>query len=178
MKRIRDLLKHKKLNAIRIKLVLLPKEWVQSFKNRMLKLALKIVGYPFSSILLFGIALRLFLAPFTSHPGDTVVYYQVSNDLLAGLGVYTTNSFTYPPLWAYTLFPIVKLSGSFIDPSWFGVWIHDQNLSVESWTLPIITSPLFNVIFKIPLIIADTLIGILIYNLVKELRTERLARFG
>ncbi len=131
------------------------------------------------TLLLVGLALRFALAPFTSHPYDVEVLYVVTNDLLAGLNVYTTNSFTYPPLWAYVEFPALRLASFFASPKLLGVQASTLSLPVEYWKLPpVITSPLFNVLCKLPLITADVLIGIITYNVVKELRDEKYARLS
>ena len=135
--------------------------------------------HKFLNLLLVGLALRFALAPFTSHPYDVEVLYVVTNDLLAGLNVYTTNSFTYPPLWAYVEFPALRLASFFASPKLLGVQVSTLSLPVEYWKLPpVITSPLFNVLCKLPLITADALIGIITYNIVKELRNEKYARLS
>lgn len=130
-----------------------------------------------STLLFAGLALRLVLAPFTSHPYDIAVMYRVTNDLFAGLNIYTTNSFTYPPLWAYVEYPLFTLVG-LISPKLLGMQVN-LNLPMENWKLPpIITSPLFNVLCKLPYIIADVLIALIIYDIVKELRDKEHAKFS
>jgi len=147
-------------------------------KDRMSRLAAKIGSLSLLSLLLIGLALRFVLAPFTSNPNDTPVWYQVSNDLLAGLNVYTTKSFSYPPLWAYTLYPVVRFTSLFCSPKWFGAPVnHSLDLNLDTWTLPqVVTSPLFNIMYKLPLFITDAVIGLIIYDIVKKLRTERHAK--
>ncbi len=131
-----------------------------------------------SKLLLAGLILRLILMPFTSHPYDFAVLYRVNNDMLAGLDVYTTNSFNYPPLWAYVEYPTLWLCSSFLGPSAFGVRVDSLILSVPAWKLPpIVTSPLLNTIGKAPFIMADTLVGIVIYSIVRKSKDEKRARF-
>jgi len=147
-------------------------------KDRIVTQFLKLKTYTVANLLFVGLILRLLLAPFTTHPYDIVVLYKVTNDLLAGLNVYTS-FFSYPPLWAYIEYPALGLVSFFTSPKLFGVQVGALNLPVENWKLPpIITSPLFNVLCKLPLIIADVLIGIIIYNIVKELRDEKYAKLS
>lgn len=134
--------------------------------------------HPLFLLLLVGIALRLGLSPFTSYPNDIAVLYRATNDLLRGLNIYTTNSFSYPPLWPYAEYILLDLAGFLTSPKIFGVRT-DTLVSLETWKLPpVITSPLFNILSKFPLLVADLLIGIIIYDFVKDLRDERRARLS
>lgn len=149
------------------------------YKSRLAKSVLAIVHVRLSTLLLVGLMIRLVLAPFTCHPYDVPVLYGVTNDLLAGLNVYTTNSFSYPPLWPYVEYPALRLASFFASPGMFGLRLDALNLQVENWKLPpVITSPLFNTICKLPLIVADLLIGLLIYDIVKRLKGEERARLS
>lgn len=147
-------------------------------KSRMLEV-LKLSRFKLSTLLLAGLGLRLILAPFTSHPYDIAVLYRVTNDLFAGLNIYTTNSFSYPPLWAYVEYPFLDLASLVISPKILGVRMDALSLSVGNWNLPpVVTSPLFNVLSKLPLFAADLLIGIIIYDTVKDLRDEKHAKLS
>jgi Gpi18-like mannosyltransferase len=135
--------------------------------------------HPLLHILLLGIALRLVLMPLTCHPYDVAVLYRATNDLFRCLNVYTTNSFSYPPLWAYINYPLLGLTGLLINPKILGLRLDTINLSVGSWNLPpVITSPAFNILSKLPLLAADVLIGIIIYDLVKDSTDEKRARLS
>jgi Gpi18-like mannosyltransferase len=135
--------------------------------------------YPILHFILIGVVLRLVLAPLTSHPADIAVLYRAVNDMLGGLNIYTTNSFTYPPLWAYVEYPFLDLVSILTSPRALGVATNTLILPIESWKLPpVITSPLFNLLSKIPLVAADLLIGIIIYDIVRELKNENAARFS
>lgn len=132
-----------------------------------------------TGLLCIGLLLRFIPAPFTSQPYDVAALYTVNNDVSAGLGIYTTNSFSYPPLWAYIEFPALGLASWLTNPSLFSIRTDSLGLSSESWRFPpIITSPLFNVICKLPLIVADAMIGLILYDFVKEVKDERRARLS
>ncbi|HXX88534.1 MAG TPA: glycosyltransferase 87 family protein [Candidatus Acidoferrum sp.] len=123
--------------------------------------------------------MRLVFAPFTAYQSDMAVLYRAINDLLRGFNIYTTNSFSYPPLWAYIEYPFLDLVSVLTSPNVLGVATNTLVLPLESWELPtVITSPLFNLLSKIPLFIADLLIGIIIYDIVRESGKEKEARFS
>jgi len=154
------------------------KNSISLFKVKITKHVSKLIGSRMQTLIIFGLVLRLLLAPFSSDPNDIQVLYIVTNNLLAGLNVYTTNSFSYPPLWAYIGFPVFRVVSFFASPKLFGVRVDTLNVS-ESWRFPpIITSPLFNLLSKLPLLIADLLIGLIIYSIVKEKRDEKLAKIS
>lgn len=147
-------------------------------KRKVAESILKITRARLSTMLLVGLALRLILAPFTCHPYDVTVLYGITNDLLAGLNVYATNSFSYPPLWSYIEYPALRFASFFVSPQVFGLRLDSMNL-MESWKLPpVVTSPLFNIISKLPLIVADVLIGIIIYDVVRKLKDEESAKLS
>jgi Gpi18-like mannosyltransferase len=135
--------------------------------------------HPLLGLFLIGLAVRLALAPFSADPYDVSTFFTVTNDLLAGLNVYTTNSFSYPPLWAYAMHPAVGLTSLFVSPKLLGVYISTQSLTLENWQLPaIVTSPLFNLLLKLPLIVADVLIGLILYKIIRDLRNEKQAKIA
>lgn len=150
-----------------------------TLKGRLAKSVSAIVHARLVTLLLAGLAIRFVLAPFTCHPYDLAVLYGINNDLLAGLNVYTTNSFSYPPLWPYVEYPALRLASFLVSPGIFGLRLDTLNLQVESWKLPpVVTSPLFNTVSKLPLFTADLLIGLAIYDIVKRMRGEERARLS
>jgi Gpi18-like mannosyltransferase len=150
-----------------------------SFRKGILRLIPGLGKSVLLDLLIVGLVIRFILIPFTSHPNDLQVLYIMNNDLLAGLNVYSTNSFTYPPLWAYSEFPALGLSSLLVSPKLFGVRVDALNLSSESWNLPpVITTPLFNILSKLPLIVGDVLIGVLLYKIVKGFGKEKLAKLS
>jgi Gpi18-like mannosyltransferase len=152
---------------------------ISLFKNKVRKRISELTTCSLLSLILFGLALRFLLAPFSSDPNDIQVFYTVTDNLLGGLNIYATNSFSYPPLWAYIEFPALRIASFFVTPELFGVRVDTLGLSNETWKLPqIITSPLFNILCKFPLIVADLLIGLIIYSIVKEQKDEKSARIS
>jgi len=148
--------------------------WHSSCLDIMSKEFSRFKTYPLLRLILVGVILRLVFAPFTAYQSDMAVLYRAINDLLRGFNIYTTNSFSYPPLWAYIEYPFLDLVSVLTSPNVLGVATNTLVLPLESWELPtVITSPLFNLLSKIPLFIADLLIGIIIYDIVRESGKER-----
>ena len=130
--------------------------------------------HPLSSFILIGLTLRLFLAPLTSWTNDVYPWFAYANDMLAGLTIYETRIFSYPPLWAYTFGPIIKIAAIFFDPNQFGAYIDDL-IPISSQTLikPFVTSPIFNLLFKLPLILSDLMVGLFIYEVIKLIKNDQ-----
>jgi hypothetical protein len=132
---------------------------------------------PSRSILLFlviGLVVRFALAPLTSWTEDIYPFYRTATDMLSGAGVYGHASFTYPPLFALILFPFVSILSLFVDPSGWGVLVPEMvnAAQVTGMLTPFVTSPAFNLTVKLPIIIADLLMGLLLYRFTAEVRDE------
>ncbi|MDH7508767.1 MAG: glycosyltransferase family 87 protein [Methanomassiliicoccales archaeon] len=128
-------------------------------------------------IILVGLIVRLIVAPWTSCPYDIYPFYKASVDKLAGLGVYGHAYLSYPPLSVIISYPFIAMLSLFLDPSDFGS-IQYSMVGVAQTTgmlVPFVTHPLFNLSFKLPLIISDLLLGITLYRFVRERKGKDLA---
>ncbi len=126
------------------------------------------------SIIIIGLAIRFIVAPFTSYPYDTYSFYVPSVDMLNGLSMYDRAVFSYPPLFPVVLYPFVWLLSAFVDPSSFGA-VQYSMVDIAQKTqmmVPFVTSPAFNLALKTPLILADLLMGLVLYNFVRENKNE------
>jgi Gpi18-like mannosyltransferase len=124
--------------------------------------------------LVIGIVVRLAIAPWTSHPNDMFAFYDAEMGIFAGIGPYGNAVYSYPPLFAVIAFPFVYLASLFVDPSTF-ISFQAGLVDVSHMTgmlTPYVTSPLFNLMVKLPGIIVDVLTGIVIYNFVKNRKGE------
>jgi hypothetical protein len=90
-------------------------------------------------------------------------------NVLVGSDLYDRFYFVYPPIWGYILGGSAKIATLFFDPANFAYQIQSDNISSPLFRFGIVTSPIFNVIFKTPLIISDVLIGIMIYQFIYKL---------
>lgn len=121
-------------------------------------------------ILLVGLAIRLILVPLASETYDVSVWYLLSNDALKGLGIHSSLTYTYPPLWAYTILPLIRVLAFLINPASIG--LSTDNLAGQGilpGTLQPVVSPLFLTFLKLPLLLADLAVAYLIYKIVLEL---------
>lgn len=133
---------------------------------------------PLWTLLLVGLAVRLLLAPFTSWTHDVYPVYRVAVDTLGGLDPYATSFYTYPPLLAYLLFPPNLLLGLLTDPASFATLVPSLALAAETTEMitPTVTSPFFNLAYRIPLIAADVGIALLLLSWVSGSFGEKRGR--
>ncbi len=121
-------------------------------------------------ILAVGIAVRIFLMPISAHPFDIYVWYNDSESILANGPLYLQG---FPPLWYhYLMIPVAYLySGlSAILPT---TTIPMSTLPsaldfYPSYNITVVPGLLFNFIVKIPFLISDILVALLLYKLVGE----------
>jgi len=118
--------------------------------------------------LVVGLLVRLLLAPWTSFPYDTYPFYGAVVGSLAGTGPYGNVLFTYPPLFAVLITPLFMALSYFMDPSAFGTFVPSM-IEVSRATgmlVPFVTSPMFNLVLKSPLILGDLLVGLTLFRTV------------
>ena len=119
-----------------------------------------------SRVILFGIFLRLVLIPFVAHPFDMYSWYRFAEDIFEQ-GI-TFSYLGVGPIWYLFL--------SVLTPVYFGISNSLDIFAIPVSTLPAnfdpgygivyITDPIFNLLIKIPLIVADFLSAFLIYRIV------------
>jgi len=118
--------------------------------------------------LIIGLAVRLLLAPCTSYPYDAYPFYGAVVSSLAGTGPYGNVLFTYPPLFSAILFPFFWSVSQFMDPASFGAFVPAM-IGVSRATgmiVPFVTSPAFNLLFKLPIIVGDALVALTLHRAV------------
>jgi hypothetical protein len=125
--------------------------------------------HPLLYIAVISILLRYALGIYTSWTFDVETWYRTATSVLVGADLYDRFYFVYPPIWGYILGGSAKIASLFFDPSTFGYQIQSATISSPLFRFEIVTSPLFNLIFKTPLIISDVLVGIMIYKFIHEL---------
>ncbi|MFP4196421.1 MAG: hypothetical protein ACLFS6_02070 [Methanomassiliicoccales archaeon] len=129
---------------------------------------------PLLVLIVLGMGVRLILAPWTSWTFDMFPFYSASMDMLLGNGMYGHANFSYPPLFGMVMYPFVHLLSLFLDPALFGMVEHSM-VGVSQTTkmiTPLVTHPAFNLAVKLPLIIGDLILGLLLYRVVKEWKGE------
>lgn len=129
-------------------------------------------------VVLIGFAVRLAIAPWTSWTYDTYPFYQGIVDTLAGLGPYGHMAYSYPPGYAFVTVPFAWVLSLFLDPS---QWVSFQPSlvgvgQITEMVNPMVTHPAFNLVLKLPLMIADYLTAVLLYHFVTLVRDRDFAR--
>ncbi|MEM3406298.1 MAG: hypothetical protein QXY18_02685 [Nitrososphaerota archaeon] len=116
------------------------------------------------SIIIIGLLIRILLAPFFGHPWDTYVWIQTGKIFLQNINVYEISFlvnrypwgfYSYPPIWMYWC-----SFSQLINEIFF------KNLHFQVFLL------------KIPMIISDTLIALIIYKWISLYSNERNAKKG
>jgi len=134
------------------------------------------------SLLFLGILIRIVVGFYTSHPNDEEVWYITAVNMLSGQGSpYGTRYFSYPPVWAYIYLPFVSIGSLFSNPYLFSIRANLNETVVPIMsplfgTVVPIMSPLFNFVVKLPIIIGDIFVGLIIYRVVSNFKNEQVAR--
>jgi Gpi18-like mannosyltransferase len=125
--------------------------------------------HPLFYVVVISILLRYALGVYTSWTFDVETWYRTVSNVLVESDLYDRFYFVYPPIWGYILGGSAKIASLFFDPASFGYQIQSGTIYSPLFRFEIVTSPLFNVIFKTPLIISDVLVGIIIYKFIHRL---------
>ncbi len=123
-----------------------------------------VVFHPLFVWVVAGTALRLLLAPFTSWTNDVLPPYFATRDLAMFGNPYATYHYTYPPLFAYLEFPLNFLALLLGSPVVQYVPSMVPVAETTGMIAPMVTSPLFNLALKVPMIAGDLLVGWLLYT--------------
>lgn len=119
---------------------------------------------------LISLFIQLAVAPFTSLPGDVAVWWQVSERAMAGVGLYKEIGFSYPPLYGYWCM--------FLGGAAHLIGVHASALGGIDPHLPmvsafagpfIVTTPIFTLLLKLPMIAADFGTGYFIWRIATRL---------
>ncbi len=124
-----------------------------------------------TAILIVGLAVRLILAPFTTMPYDVSFHAGIINGINMGFGLYGSEYLWYSPVWGYVLYgltPLINLLGINVQGEIIPDLVGNQSIYVYS----AITDPAFNLIIKLPLIICDILIAIVLLHIVKKITQD------
>lgn len=113
-----------------------------------------------SKIIIIALTIRLLIAPFTAHPFDMYCWYSF----------FANPTISYArPLWDLTLY-LLSIVYQFLrqidlaplPASLLPTYMHPQ------WGVQIITPPLFNILVKLPSILADIGTALLLYRMLPE----------
>jgi hypothetical protein len=124
-----------------------------------------------ASILIVGILVRLVLMPFSAHPFDVYVWYTYSMNILHD-GPFAVQNF--PPMWYhYLMVPVAYLYG------WLSSIFSAGSIPMSSipsalnfypsFNIQLVPGLLFNFVVKLPFLISDVVITLLLYKIVEAL---------
>lgn len=128
--------------------------------------------------LILGVVIRIILAGISAWNYDVSIWYRFALDLKVGFGPYGHYNFSYPPgmaaFFGFTIVPLIK----FIPIEKWGMIVPDL-YGVRSWIIdPNITSPIFNYMFKLPLILGEMLFLYLLFIYIRERISEEKAKWA
>ncbi len=134
------------------------------------------IGKTLLLFLIVGTAVRLIMTPLLTYEYDIYHWGVIMQNINSGNGLYELTGYFYLPVWGYIMGFIDMIWNTFLSVDVFGVSVTAlfPMCDLEHiWHLSTITSPEFNTAMKIPLIIADLIVGYLIHKTVFEITSDR-----
>lgn len=131
---------------------------------------------PLFIVAAIGILIRLICAPLLTYDYDMYHWAVVVQNINSGNALYQLTGYFYTPVWGYMI------------GFWDMIWSHLASIDVlglfstkfipiehlpHQWHMAVITSPAFNVVMKIPLIICDVIVGVLIHKVVMAMTNNK-----
>ena len=115
--------------------------------------------------------------PISAHSFDVYVWYQNTNDLLSN-GVFSLQDF--PPFWYHYLMVPVAYSYDWLAgilPAWTGavpmVSLPAALDFYPAYNVQVVPGLLFNFVVKLPFLISDVLLALLLYKIVNVLTSNK-----
>jgi hypothetical protein len=134
-----------------------------------------IMRHKLAAILVIGVIVRLILMPISAHPFDVSVWYGLSENILKD-GPWNLQAF--PPLWYhYMMVPIAYgyswLSGVLSTGAIPMTSIPPALDFYPSFNIQYVPGLLFNFVVKIPFLISDVVLAVLLYKIVREITKNK-----
>lgn len=125
--------------------------------------------------LILGIAVRCICIPFT-YDYDMYHWAVIIQNIDSGNGLYELFGYYYTPVWGYIMGFIDMFSNAFLSISELGTHVSGL-LAVEDLEnirhVATVTSPEFNALIKVPIILCDLLVGYILYRFVGDWTGDR-----
>ena len=124
-------------------------------------------------VFIVGILIRFIVAPVAVMIYDASFWAGTLDGLSSGKTIYETEFFYYPPVWGYIL-SFMSLFLNAFGMSSFGSIFMEMQWSTSELLLgtSLITNLEFNFVFKLPLFLADVLVAVVIFILVKRITSD------
>lgn len=128
---------------------------------------------PLTVVLVLGLAVRLVLMPLLQFELDLAFWLKITGLLDAGFTLYDTPGYYYTPIWGYIV-AFFSTVGAFIGISDLGMFLPEITpyISGAYFLLEYVVSPAYAVMMKLPIVIADTVIAYMLYDLVKDITKD------
>ena len=126
--------------------------------------------------LVIGLIVRFVCAPLLTYDYDIYHWAVIMQNIDSGNGLYELTGYFYTPVWGYIMGAVLMFWNLFLRVDVFGMKF-TSFLGIEDmehiYHISTITSPEFNIAMKVPLILADILVGYLVYRLTMDLTQDR-----
>jgi hypothetical protein len=131
-------------------------------------------------VLVVGVIVRLAIAPFLAHPLDVFSWYTVGENVLNGRQHLSSLLVPYDYSFFLFVFPATLAFGflsAYVGPYTIPMSSLNPVLNPGAqWNITVVPGPLFDLLVKLPLIVSDLIVALLIYRLVMQhLNDERIA---
>jgi hypothetical protein len=138
--------------------------------KRSISLIRRLFTHELSGFLILGLLLRIVLMPYFIWPYDIGAYQSALAYLMSGNDPYAVHASIYPPFVHFITYPLFRLAYQ-LGVSFDFHSIQEVLTGTRSGELVanLQVSPLFLILWKVPLLCFDLLTGILIYCFVKSL---------
>lgn len=131
-------------------------------------------------VLLLGVLVRVAIAPFFAHPFDVYSWYTVGESVTSGKQPlesflvpygYSFFLFVFPAAFAFNF--LSAYTGSFTIPM---SSLNPALIPGSPFTILVVPGPLFDLLVKLPLILSDLIIALVMYKLItRHVGDERIA---
>jgi len=141
--------------------------------KRVISLIRSYLNHELAGFIIIGTLLRIVLMPYFIWPYDASAYQTSLTYFMNGYDPYALHASIYPPLMHFITFPLFRLAYQLgLSFDFHTILEALSRINVEGPVAFCQISPLFLVLWKMPILCFDLLTGILIYCFVKELVSD------
>ncbi len=135
------------------------------------KLTSGILKHPVLAVVIIAVAIRLVLSPFLTYDFDIYHWGVIIENFQSGNGLYEIAGYYYTPVWGYFLGFVSMIQDMLMTMDVFGVRFTNMfpiEMLVCVFHTATSTTIGFNISMKVPLIICDVLVAMILYWLIME----------
>lgn len=132
---------------------------------------LRVLRSPAFIIVVLGLIIRLLLAPFLTYDFDVYHWGVIIENIQSGNDLYGVAGYYYTPVWGYILAFLSIIQDGLLNLDLFGMKFADL-IPIEDlicrFHISTVTSPEFNVVMKVPIILCDIAVAAILHWLVMD----------